>query len=197
MNKTIVAIVVVLVLSVIGWSEWTPAEDKPMMPAGKHMMKHGAPQFDASGALMMPKRYREWVFVGGPVTPNDMNEGKAAFPEFHDVYIDRTSYHAYKMTGKFPDGTILVKELVSVGTKKAASGNGYFPGEFNGIAATVKDSKRFPKEPGNWAYFSFGAGKTTAEALPTASCNKCHQDNAAGDWVFTQFYPVLRAAKMK
>lgn len=195
MSKAIVAIFIVLVLSVIGWSEWTLAEDQPMKPAGKHIMKREAAQFDASGALMMPKRYRQWVFVGAPVTPNDMNSGKAAFPEFHDVYIDHKSFNVYKKTGKFPDGTILVKELVSVGAKKAASGDGYFPGEFNGIAAAVKDSKRFAKEPGNWAYFSFGAGKNTAEAQPTAACNKCHQDNAGEDWVFTQFYPVLRAAK--
>lgn len=29
----------------------------------------------------------------------------------------------------------------------------------------------------------------------TEGCNVCHQQNAAEDWVFTQFYPVLRAAK--
>jgi hypothetical protein len=29
---------------------------------------------------------------------------------------------------------------------------------------------------------------------PAAMCNKCHQDNARTDWVFSQYYPVLRAA---
>ena len=29
----------------------------------------------------------------------------------------------------------------------------------------------------------------------TAACNQCHQDNAQkDDWVFSQDYPVLRAA---
>ena len=35
--------------------------------------------------------------------------------------------------GEFRDGTILIKELVSVGSKAAVSGNGYFMGEFIGL----------------------------------------------------------------
>jgi hypothetical protein len=165
------------------------------------MHKGSVAKFDKKGQLLLPEGYRTWVFVGAPVTPNDMNKGKADFPEFHDVYIDPASYSEYMKTGKFRDGTVMVKELVSVGAKSAPSGNGYFPGHFNGVAASVKDSKRFAKEPGHWAYFSFmGEGGTklsSAKAQPTASCNACHQKNAAEDWVFTQFYPVLRTAKAK
>lgn len=156
-------------------------------------------KFTAKGELEMPKNYRHWVFVGAPVTPNDMNDGKAAFPEFHHVYIDPASFALYQKTGKFPDGTVLVKELATVGGKLAVSGNGYFPGEFIGVAAAVKDARRFAKEPGHWGYFSFVGddGKALPAAAPqaTAACNECHQQNAAEDWVFSQFYPVLRAAK--
>jgi hypothetical protein len=35
------------------------------------------------GQLERPIGYREWVYVGTPVTPNDLNDGKAAFPEHH------------------------------------------------------------------------------------------------------------------
>ena len=154
-------------------------------------------KFTGKGELMMPQDYRHWVFVGAPITPNDMNNGKAAFPEFHHVYIDPVSFAGYQKTGKFPDGTVFVKELASVGSKSAVSGNGYFPGEFTGVAAAVKDGKRFAKEPGHWAYFSFMGddGKALAVAAPqaTAACNPCHQQNAAEDWTFTQYYPVMRA----
>ena len=37
------------------------------------------------GELERPTGYREWIYVGTPVTPNDMNDGKAAFPEQHTV----------------------------------------------------------------------------------------------------------------
>jgi hypothetical protein len=168
-------------------------------------------QFNDKGELVRPTGYREWVFVGTPLTPNDMNDGKAPFPEFHAVYIDPDSWAHWKKTGKFREGTILMKELISVGSKAAVSGKGYFMGEFLGLEATIKSSKRFPDEPGNWAYFSFTVGesadkatdkpkhgaplKRTAAAFPAASCNSCHDASAADDWVFTQYYPILSAAK--
>ena len=152
------------------------------------------------GKLERPTGYREWIYVGTPVTPNDMNDGKAAFPEHHNVYIDPMSWKHWKKTGEFRDGAILIKELVSVGTKAAVSGNGYFQGEFIGLEAVIKSKKHFPKEPGNWAYFSFStpdhtALKPTATAFPTEACNVCHAASAADDFVFTQYYPVLRAGK--
>lgn len=152
------------------------------------------------GSLDRPTGYREWVYVGTPVTPNDMNDGKAAFPEFHNVYIDPNSWTHWKKTGKFRDGTILIKELVEVGSKAAVSGNGYFQGGFVGLEATIKSKKHFPKEPGNWAYFSFSTPdhKTltnTAKAFPAKSCNACHANAAADDFVFTQYYPVLSVGK--
>ena len=152
------------------------------------------------GKLERPTGYREWIYVGTPVTPNDLNDGKAAFPEFHNVYIDPASWKHYKKTGEFRDGTILIKELVSVGSKSAVSGNGYFMGEFIGLEATIKSKTHFPDEPGNWAYFSFSTPDhksltPDAEPFPTAACNACHQGAAADDWVFTQYYPVLRDAK--
>ncbi len=156
-------------------------------------------QFTAKGELLLPKHYRQWLFVGAAVTPNEMNNGRAAFPEFHFVYLDPAGFAAYQKKGLFPDGTVLVMEQVGVGGLNAASGRGYFPGEFAGVAAAVKDARRFPKEPGNWAYFTFTAedGSLLPEATPqpTAACNSCHQQNADEDWVFTQYYPVLRAAR--
>lgn len=156
--------------------------------------------FRMDGSLERPRGYREWVFVGAPVTPNDMNDGKAAFPEFHSVYVDPQSYRHWKSTGQWRSGTVFVKELSSVGAKAATSGRGYFMGEFGGVEVSVKDAKRFPDAPGNWAYFRFtdekgGPPHRTAKVLPTSACATCHAASAADDLVFTQYYPVLRAAK--
>jgi hypothetical protein len=153
-----------------------------------------------NGELTRPTGYREWIYVGTPVTPNELNNGKAAFPEHHNVYIDPVSWKQWKETGKFRDGTILIKELVSVGSTSGVSGKGYFQGEFIGLEATIKSKKHFPDEPGNWAYYSFSSKdhKTlteTAKPFPSEKCNACHQSAAADDFVFTQFYPVLSKGK--
>jgi hypothetical protein len=163
-----------------------------------------AVKFNQKGELIQPKNFewRTWIYVGTPVTPNSLNPPEATFPEFHNVYIDLESFKHYSKTGQFRDGTVLIKELVSVGATKAPSGNGFFEGGFVGLEAAVKDSKRFKDEPGHWAYFTFSHKvppyPETAKINPTASCNTaCHQGLAAEDWTFTQYYPVLRAAKPK
>jgi hypothetical protein len=154
-------------------------------------------EFTADGKLKQPAGYRNWIYVGASVTPNDLNGGKAMFPEFHAIYIDPESFADYKKSGQFRDGTVLVKELSRVGTKETTSGNGYFLGDFTGLAVAIKDSKRFKEEPGSWAYFNFGYTyplKAEVSKSATSACNKCHQDNAKQDWVFTQNYNVLLSA---
>lgn len=168
-------------------------------------VKHA--KFTSAGAAKMPENYREWVYVGTPLTPNALNGGEAAFPEFHNVYVEPSAFKHFKKTGKWADGTQIVKELVTVrannnaenGSSQEVSGRGYFQGEFSGLELTVKDSKRYKDEPGFWAYFSFGHQpepyNKTAEAFPAESCNACHAASADTDFVFTQFYPVLRAVQ--
>jgi hypothetical protein len=155
------------------------------------------PEYTADGDLMLPKNWREWVFVGSPLTPNALNNGKAGFPEYHNVYIEPGSYEIFKKAFEFPDGTILFKELQLTlppadfpdGSRTQPSGRGYFPGAFNGADVSVKDSKR-----GGWSYYNFNHHEPkapTAKARPTEECGFCHQLYAKKDEVWTQFYPLL------
>jgi Cytochrome P460 len=159
--------------------------------------------FTPDGKLELPTGYRRWVFVGGPVTPNGLNNGQSNFPEFHNVYIQAQNVDAYLRTGSFPEGTVIVKELTRVldpafpdGSRVEPSGRGFFNGEFNGIDETVKDSKRFSKTNG-WGFFTFGHhplpyDKTAAEQ-PATVCAGCHMANVAKtDMTWVQFYPILR-----
>lgn len=165
-------------------------------------------QYTESGAVKQPEGYRNWIYVGTPFTPNALNGGEAPFPEFHNVYVEPGAFATFSATGEWPEGTQIAKELVLVrqgdtcddenGSCQEVSGVGYFQGEFAGLELTVKDTDRYADEPGGWAYYSFGHNAPpyaeTAEAFPTDACNACHEANAATDFVFTQFYPVLRAA---
>ena len=164
-------------------------------------------EFTTDGKVKIPENWREWVYVGTPLTPNALNGGEAPFPEFHNVYIEPSAWEHYKASGKFANGTQIAKELVSVrendnaedGSSSEVSGQGYFQGEFIGLELTVKDTDKFADQPGGWVYYSFGHKpepyEQTAEAFPADACNSCHEANAADDFVFTQFYPVLRSVK--
>jgi hypothetical protein len=162
--------------------------------------------FNADGTVQVPTGFRKWVFVGAPLTPNGLNDGKAGFPEYHNVYVEQKNVDAYLKTGEFPEGTVIVKELTRVlnptfpdGSRKEPSGRGIFNGQYNGIDMTVKDSKRFGKTNG-WGFFTFGHhplpyDKVSAER-PVTECAGCHIANvAATDMTWIQFYPLLRDKK--
>jgi hypothetical protein len=158
-------------------------------------------EYTKDGDLILPKNWRSWVYVGSPLTPNALNNGKAMFPEYHNVYIEPGSFEIYKKTGEFPDGTIFFKELQLTlaqqnpdGSRTEPSGRGYFPGEFNGADVTVKDSKRYAGTGSNWGYYNFNHSEPkapTAKLKPISECGYCHQASAKKDEVWTQFYRLL------
>jgi hypothetical protein len=160
------------------------------------------PEYTEEGDLILPKNWRSWIYVGSPLTPDALNDGKAGFPEFHNVYIEPGSYEIYKKTGEFPEGTIFFKELQRTlgpqqfpdGSRAEPSGRGYFPGAFNGADVTVKDSKRYAPTGSNWGYYNFNHHEpkaATAKVRPKAECAYCHQASAKKDEVWTQFYRLL------
>jgi hypothetical protein len=111
-------------------------------------------EFTADGKLILPVGYREWIFVGAPLTPNALNGGQANFPEFHHVYVEARNLEAYIKTGSFPEGTVFIKELTRVlnstfpdGSRTEPSGRGYFNGEFNGIVIDHLKSSFFELSP--------------------------------------------------
>lgn len=162
----------------------------------------GAAVYDAGGNLLRPEGFREWVFIGAPLTPNGLNNGSAGFPEFHHVYVNPDAFAVYRRTGLFPEGTVVTKELVLLksglhpdGSLDAPSGRGFFAGRYNGMDVMVKDSQRFA-ETGGWGFFNFGHQappySKSAAAAPAADCAGCHQANAEKDMMFIQYYPILQ-----
>lgn len=162
----------------------------------------GAAVFNSADELLLPLGYRQWVFIGAPLTPNQLNGGSAAFPEYHHVYVNPDAYAVYRATGTFPDGTVVAKELLLLqkgdhadGSKNAASGRGFFAGDYNGLDVMVKDSSRFAETNG-WGFFNFGHHQPPylPAATPQAEkdCAGCHRAVEKTDMLFKQFYPLLR-----
>ncbi|MBI4664226.1 MAG: cytochrome P460 family protein [Verrucomicrobia bacterium] len=156
--------------------------------------------FEGKDTLLRPEGYRQWVFVGSALgleySPNEEKQTSSNL-EYKNVYIDPAAFKAFSETGRFPDGTMFVLETASAETKNEPGLQGSFQKEYLGISAAVKDTGRFPE---GWAYFRFtdrsGTARTQATPAPKAACFDCHRQKGAIDNVFTQFYPVLRAASL-
>src|SRR5262249_49842011 len=76
-------------------------------------------QFEGKDTLLRPEGYREWVFVGSSLGLR-YEEGKKQPEqlEYKNVYIDPAAYRAYKETGAFPQGTVLILETAAGEEKK-------------------------------------------------------------------------------
>ncbi|MGE5325564.1 MAG: cytochrome P460 family protein [Deltaproteobacteria bacterium] len=156
-----------------------------------------APEFKKGNRLVRPEGYHEWVFVGSSLGMSyNKNPGHEGQPEFHNVYISPNAYREFRDKGTFPDGTVLVLEIVSSGGNASINRAGKFEDKVLGIDAAVKDSKRFPEK---WAYFGFmgpkGEPLAQAKPFPKQACWSCHNPHGEVDNVFVQFYPVLREAQ--
>jgi len=204
-----------LAVSAVYFSVAKPAAAHAVAPVNADHTQQSGAVFNADGTVNLPTGFRKWVFVGAPLTPEGLNNGKfncdaegknctkSNFPEYHHVYIEQKNVDAYMKTGDFPEGTVIVKELTRVvspefpdGSRKEPSGRGYFNGAYNGIDMSIKDSKRFAKTNG-WGFFTFGHHpmpyeKTSAER-PASECAGCHIANVADtDMTYIKFYPLLR-----
>ena len=164
--------------------------------AGLTSMFAAAPEYTKENQLIMPKDYREWVFLSsglgmtyGPAAESASNT--AANPFFDNVFVSPAAYRAFMQTGKWPDKTVFVLEVRSSTGKGSINNGGHYQSDFAAIEAEVKDEARFP---GKWAFFAFGKSAPNAKAIPTtASCYSCHSQNGAVDNTFVQFYPTLLA----
>lgn len=149
------------------------------------------PQYDAGGALIRPKGFEDWMFVGANIGMSYSKEDSKGPGEFHSVYMQREAYAEYVKTGKFPEKTMFVLAVYDPQQKVSINKNGYFEGELGGMAVSVKDHERFPE---GWAYYSFDSAAlgAKAKASPKPMCYECHDQHADDDHVFVQFHTVLR-----
>src|SRR5215470_18025739 len=143
--------------------------------------KMPVPTYTDKGRLTRPEGYREWMFVGANLGMG-YNEGQPANPRlnYHNIYIQREAFKVYEKTGKFPDKTMLVMEVLAKGEKESINRQGSFEDKKIGIEVALKDETRFPDK---WAYFNFigEGGKPMADsgAFRKEQCWNCHNQHGA------------------
>ena len=150
---------------------------------------------DASGNLRVPADYRtSYEFLG---TWAVAAEGRGS-KELHVVYASPGTITAYRSTGAFPDGAVLVKEVLDAGTGELTTGTVSHAETLKGWFVMVKGSPSL--YPGNklwgegwgWSWFdASNPSKTTSTDYKT-DCRSCHVPAQASEWVYVGGYPPLR-----
>jgi hypothetical protein len=153
---------------------------------------HPVPQYDKNGRLMRPEGYREWVFLSSGLGMS-YSQQAGGHPMFTNVFAPQWAYKTFVETGSWPDKTTFVVEERDSQTKGSINKVGNFQTDLMGMGVEVKDSG----QPDKWAYFSFDEGQKTTQVNPKQACFQCHEDHAAVEHSFVQFYPTLKAVARK
>ena len=147
-----------------------------------------AASFTADGKLEFPGDYRTWVYLTSGMDMAYVEGGGGQMHAFDNVFVDPASYAAFQKTGTWPDKTVLVLEVRSAEAHASIDKAGRSQGARMGVEVHVKDTARFK---GGWGFFGFNGEKPASLIPQVAACYACHQDHAAVDTTFVQFYPTL------
>ncbi|HUJ94937.1 MAG TPA: cytochrome P460 family protein [Terriglobales bacterium] len=152
------------------------------------------PQFSSDSQLLRPENYREWVFLSAGLGMTYSSAGMD-HQMFTNVFVPRWAYAEFLKNGKWPDKTMfVVEERGSESKGSIVKGGHYQTVELMRIGVEVKDEARFPEK---WAYFSFDQSGKQASPNPKPACWQCHEDHAAVEHSFVQFYPTLKPVSKK
>jgi hypothetical protein len=139
--------------------------------------------------MEFPAQYREWVYLSTGFNMSYSPQARMGHDMFDNVFVNPESYRAFLQTGTWPDKTVLVLELRGTGSGSALNKAGSYQGaEVMGVEVHVKDTARFD---GQWAFFGFSGAQPATMIAKSANCYACHEEHAAVDRTFVQFYPTL------
>jgi len=133
--------------------------------------------------VSFPLDYREWSHVKsalvGPQSPAFATEAG-----IHHIYANRPALAGYA-TGTFPDGSILVYDLLEIREEGGVTSEG----AQRRVDVMVKDGRQY-RDTGGWGFASFKGRDRTDGALAAgrkAACVDCHGKKKDRDYVFSEF----------
>ena len=140
--------------------------------------------------MAVPADYREWIYLTSGLdmtynAPGAVGLTAEHHSVFDNVFVNPESYRTFVKTGTWPDNTTFVLENRigegDVSINKAGKTQG----------ADVTGLEIHAKIHGEWAFY-VRANDGGERLIPKpASCYSCHEEHAAVDTTFVQFYPTL------
>jgi Cytochrome P460 len=148
---------------------------------------------DANGNLHVPDAYRTtYQALGSWAVEAEQGRG---LKQLHVVYASPGTIEAYRKDKRFPEGTVLVKEVFQTASGQMTTGTVSHADSLKGWFVMVKDSNgRYPgnKLWGNgwgWSWFDADNPSKTTSTDYKANCFACHVPAQPTDWIYTGGYP--------
>jgi hypothetical protein len=160
-----------------------------VMTVVAHPVKAGE-KSSAPATMPIPADYREWIFLTSGMDMTYAQSGAVGLTAgkqsvFDNVFVNPEAYKSYKQTGTWPEKTILVLENrvgeQNVSINKAGRTQGH---EISGLEIHAKIDNE-------WVFYVQSKNGEERLIPKPASCYTCHEDHAASDTTFVQFYPTL------
>lgn len=135
----------------------------------------------AAGPVPYPAGYRDWHHVKSMV----IQPGHPLYESFggiHHLYANPKAMRGYQ-TGKFPDGAVIIFDLLEAKT----GGNAIVEGNRKVVGVMHKNGHKY-KDTGGWGFEGFkGDSKTERAVGPNAAtaCYQCHTQQKDRDFVFS------------
>lgn len=148
---------------------------------------------DGSIVMTVADYQRDWTVLGVFA-----HLGDDGVRQFNVVYTQPESATAYRATGAFPAGTVIVKELREGTTAKEGDDKVSSLGLLTGWFVLIK-----PPETGGpegplwgegwgWAKFNVDAPSATITTSYKTDCIGCHEPVRSTDFIHIEGYPLLR-----
>ena len=134
-------------------------------------------------AVPYPEGYRRWAHVKSQVIgPESAFFGTGG--GIHHIYANDAAMTGFEAR-RFPDGAILVFDLLEARTKDGIT----VEGARQRLDVMIKDAKRFP-DSGGWGFERFVGDSKTERGLTEehrALCFECHSRRKEEDFVFSEY----------
>ena len=151
---------------------------------------------DGHGAIHVPADYRT-TYAGLGTFAVAADHGPGA-KQLHVVYTQPATIAAYRTTGHYPDGTVLVKEVYDTVTAPQTTGTVSHASALKGWFVMVRDSRDTHRSDPHWgdgwgwSWFDAKDPNHTTTTDYRSDCLGCHEPARATELSYVQGYPVLR-----
>lgn len=140
---------------------------------------------------------RDWVLLGSFSVLAD--DPEAGAKELHVVYTQRENVDAYRKTGAFPDGAVLVKDVFATNTEAMTTGTSSYASTLIGRFVMVNDpaNKYAGASPlwgdgWGWAFYEGTETRKTVSTDYRQDCLACHEPVRHQNFIHIQGYPILK-----